>query len=219
MHGGDMKVRGHQAVFSEHQSFDGRIVGRFDDGAPHADVVERLDVDLHAATQGLRRFNGQDPRARDRPRELDLLNGKFVDGVDAAGGQRRGLVLLLVMVEVDLVQEFLASPVMKVLAVGGLGDALEDAAIGDAQLRQGVGPGADRIARQRRLEGRMHHQGTKFAAVLGDRQNRFREVEAQSAAVENFDAILQRPAHRLALGILLAGGFRQSRKGRETEIR
>ena len=32
-------------------ALDGRVVRRLDDGAAHADVVERLDVDLHAAAQ------------------------------------------------------------------------------------------------------------------------------------------------------------------------
>ncbi len=94
------------------------------------------------------------------------------------------------MIKMDLVQEYLAAPIAKVLAVRGLEDPLEDAAVADAKLRQRIGAGADRIVRQGRLEGGVHDQRAKFAAVLRNRQHGFRQIEAYRAFVEHFDAVL-----------------------------
>ena len=168
LHGADMIVVGNSPAFREHEVLDRGIVDGLHDRLAHADIVERLLINLHAAAERLRGLHGLDLRAFERTCQFQLIHGQFVDHVDAAGGDRRGLVVLIVIVELDLIEIDVAAPIFQVLAVGGLGYALQYAALADLQFRQRIGAGSDRVVRERRLEGGMRDEGRILGAVFRD---------------------------------------------------
>ena len=153
------------AAALEHQVAVDVVVGRHDQRLAQLHVVERRLADLEAAAERLRGPR-LDDLALERLGELVLLDAERVDGVDVARGERGQLVVGVVVVVVDLVEVDVAAPVFEVLAVGRLGDPLEDATVADRELGQRERPGADRVVRERRLERRVQDRGRIVVAVL-----------------------------------------------------
>jgi hypothetical protein len=67
----------HRAEISKHKAVDGGIVGGFEDGTTHADVVERLRIDLHAADKRLRGRDCEDMDVGKGSRQLELIDSQF----------------------------------------------------------------------------------------------------------------------------------------------
>src|SRR6516165_6326153 len=130
MYGRHMMVLADIAAFRVDELLDGVIIDGLDEGFADPLIREWFRGDLHAAADRLRRPRHMDD-ARQRFRQVDLLDPERIEGVDVAGGEGVYLVVCLEVIVMDLVEIDVAAPIAEVLAIGGLLHALEDASVAD----------------------------------------------------------------------------------------
>ncbi len=185
LEGGDVVVLADHALAAVGEAQHGVAVGGGDQGAAHADVVERRLVGLHPHHQRLRRLRLEQARVRDLGHKVELADGDAVQHVRLPRRQRRH-VGGDVGPEVDVVDLRRAGGLAPVAVA-----ALEAGAPSDLILAERIRTGADRVLRPvpaLLLEAVVHDRAGEGVELFGQGADRPVEVQDQRVVVDHLHA-------------------------------